>query len=302
MMRAARFGRHRNAKGGPMQKLSVGFALLTLCLLPAAARAEKNSAMDHTMAAMAEQHRHDKPAATAAATTPPAQEVTGADVVYAQVGGKPVHGYLARPKSAKGPLPGLIVIQEWWGLNDNIRNMAKRLAGEGYTALAVDLYGGRTADTPEKAQELMGAVLKDTAPAEDNLKQAYAFLESHEKAPKIGVIGWCFGGGWSLQTALLFPDKIDAAVIYYGHLVTDKAKLAPLKMPILGFFGGQDKSIPVASVQEFEKALKDLGKNVEIHIYDDAGHAFANPSGGSYNAKAAADSWQRTTAFLKKNL
>jgi len=288
-----------------MQKLSVLFTLLTLCLLPATARtarADERSAMDDTMERMAEQHQHDKPTATAAATTPPAQEVTGEEVVYGQVGGQPVRGYLARPKSGKGALPGLIVIHEWWGLNDNVRNMAKRLAGEGYTALAVDLYGGQTADTPAKAQALMGAVLKDLQPGEENIKQAYSFLETQQKAPRIGVIGWCFGGGWSLQTALLFPEKIDATVIYYGHLVDDKAKLAPLKMPVLGFFGGKDQSIPVATVQSFEKTLKDLGKSVEIHIYDDASHAFANPSGGSYNPKAAEDSWKRTTAFFKAHL
>lgn len=288
-----------------MQKLFTAFTLLALCLLPATARTARAGAgsdMDPAMDRMAEQHQHDKPTATAAATTPPAQEVGGEEVVYAQVGGKPVRGYLARPKGAKGALPGLIVIHEWWGLNDNVRNMARRLAGEGYTALAVDLYGGQTADTPDKAQALMGTVLKDTTPAEENLKQAYSFLETRQKAPRIGVIGWCFGGGWSLQTALLLPDKIDATVIYYGHLVTGKAELAPLKMPILGFFGGKDRSIPVTTVREFEKTLKDLGKSVEVHVYEDASHAFANPSGGSYNPKAAEDSWKRTTAFLKKNL
>jgi carboxymethylenebutenolidase len=281
-----------------MKKLYLSLAVLALCLAPAAARADEKSDADK----MAEQHKHDKPTATAAATTPPAREVTGEDVVYATVGGKPVHGFLARPKAAKGPLPGLIVIHEWWGLNDNIRGMAKRLAGEGYAALAIDLYGGQTADNPDKAKELMGAVLKDTAPGMDNVKQAYSFLETREKAPKIGVIGWCFGGGWSLQTALLLPDKIDATVIYYGHLETDKAKLAPLKMPVIGFFGGKDQGITVESVRAFEKAMKEEGKSVEIHIYDDANHAFANASGGAYNPKAAEDAWKRTTAFLKKNL
>jgi carboxymethylenebutenolidase len=254
------------------------------------------------MEKMAQEHKHDKPAATASATTPPAQEVTGEDVVYATVAGKPVKGYLARPKNAKGPLPGIIVIQEWWGLNDNIRQMAKRLAGEGYTALAVDLYGGAVAETPDKAMELMKAVLANTAQGSENVRQAYDYLETRQKAPKIGVIGWCFGGGWSLQTALLLPEKIDATVIYYGHLEMDKAKLGLLKMPVLGFFGGKDQSIPPASVHEFEKALKDLGKPVEIHIYEDANHAFANPSGGAYNEAAAKDSWQRTVAFLAKNL
>jgi carboxymethylenebutenolidase len=279
----------------------MAWGLLLLCLAPAVVAGERSD-MDKDAAKMAEQHKHDKPTATAAATAAPAQAVTGEDVVYATVGGKPVHGYLARPKAAKGPLPGLIVIHEWWGLNDNIRGMARRLAGEGYTALAVDLYGGQTADTPDKAKELMGAVLKDTAAGADNVKQAYAYLTTHEKAPRVGAIGWCFGGGWSLQTALLLPDKVAADVIYYGHLETDKAKLSPLKMPILGFFGGKDQSIPVSSVREFEKDLKELGKSVEVHVYDDADHAFANASGGNYNAKDAEDAWKRTTAFFRKNL
>jgi len=285
--------------------LSLALAVLALSLAPAAIWADERNAMDPT-AAMAEQHKHDKPSATAAATAAPAQEVTGEEVVYATVGGKPVRGYLARPdsskKPSKGPLPGLIVIHEWWGLNDNIRSMAKRLAGEGYTALAVDLYGGQHAETPDKAKELMGAVNQNSAAALDNLKQAYDFLATKEKAPKIGVIGWCFGGGWSLQTAILLPDTIKATVIYYGRPETDKAKLATLKMPILGLYGAKDQAFPVATVRELEKNLKDLGKDAEFHIYDDADHAFANPSGGNYNAKAADDAWKRTTAFLKKNL
>jgi carboxymethylenebutenolidase len=282
--------------------LTLGLAMLATAAVRAEERSATDKTMDQTMDKMAAQHQHDKPAATAAATAAPAQEVTGEDVVYGEVGGKPVRGYLARPKNAKGALPGLIVIQEWWGLNDNIRNMAKRLAGEGYTALAVDLYGGQNADTPDKAQELMKAAMGNMAAGDQNVKAAYNYLETKEKAPKIGAIGWCFGGGWSLRTALLLPDKVDADVIYYGHLEADPAKLATLKMPVIGFFGGKDQSIPVASVREFEKAMKDAGKNVEIHVYDDASHAFANPSGGNYNAAAAEDAWKRTTAFLKKHL
>jgi carboxymethylenebutenolidase len=273
-------------------------SLLTLILMPAVSHADEKSDLER----MAQEHKHDKPAATAAATTPPAQEVTGEEVVYATVVGKPVKGYLARPKNAKGPLPGIIVIQEWWGLNDNIRQAAKRLAGEGYTALAVDLYNGQVAETPEKATELMKASMNRMPESEENLRQAYTYLETKQKAPKIGVIGWCFGGGWSLGTAMLLPDKIDATVIYYGRLETDKAKLGKLQMPVIGFFGGKDQGIPVAGVKAFESAMKELGKPVEIHIYDDANHAFANPSGGNYNEAAAKDSWQRTVAFFAKNL
>jgi len=269
-----------------------------LLFVPAAACADEKTDLDK----MAAEHAHDAPQPTVAATTPPAQEVTAEEVVYGEAGGKPLHGTLARPKNAKGPLPGLIVIHEWWGLNDNIRQMAKRLAGEGYTALAVDLYGGQVAEQPDRAMQLMKGVQENPGPAEANLRAAYEYLETKQKAPKIGVIGWCFGGGWSLNTALLLPDKIDATVIYYGHLETDKEKLRPLRMPVIGFFGGKDQSIPPDSVRAFEKAMKELGKDVRVYIYNDASHAFANPSGGNYNATAARDAWTKTTAFLANHL
>ncbi|HEY7215290.1 MAG TPA: dienelactone hydrolase family protein [Thermoanaerobaculia bacterium] len=270
---------------------------LVLLLLPAMARADERSTMDR----MAQEHQHDKPAATQAAKEEPAQPVNAEDVTYGEVGGKPLHGYLARPRAARGALPGLIVIQEWWGLNDNMKAMTRRLAGEGYQALAVDLYGGQVADTPDAATKLMNAVLQNRAAGEENIRRAVAFQEG-KGVTKLGVIGWCFGGGWSLATTLLAPDKIDATVIYYGHLETDPAKLATIKSPILGFFGAQDQSIPVATVKEFESALKKLGKPVEIHVYEGAGHAFANPSGGNYRPEAAKDSWQRTVAFFARHL
>ena len=270
---------------------------LVLLFLPAMARADERSTMDR----MAQEHEHDKPVATQAATAEPAQPVNAEEVTYGEVGGKPLRGYLARPTPAKGALPGLIVIHEWWGLNDNIRAMTRRLAGEGYQALAVDLYGGEKADNPDAAMKLVNAVMQNRAPAEESLRRAAAYLEG-KGAPRVGVIGWCFGGGWSLATALLVPEKIDATVIYYGHLETDPAKLATIKSPILGLFGAEDKSIPPASVHEFESALMKLGKPVEIKIYDGAGHAFANPSGGNYRPEAAQDAWQRTTVFLARHL
>jgi carboxymethylenebutenolidase len=288
-----------------MTQRAVLALLLALVLGPACAHAQgkpKDDTEKTDLERMAQEHQHDKPAATEAATLPPAREVTAQEVTYGEVGGKALHGFLARPKDAKGPLPGLIVFHEWWGLNDNIRQMTKRLAGEGYAALAVDLYGGAVADNPDKAKELMTASLGNKPALEEEVRKAYEYLETKEKAPKIGVIGWCFGGGWSLNTALLLPDKIDATVIYYGHLETDRDKLAKLRMPIAGFFGAEDQGIPVASVREFEKTLKELGKSVEIQVYDGAGHAFANPSGTAYRPEAARDAWQRTTKFLARYL
>jgi carboxymethylenebutenolidase len=251
---------------------------------------------------MAEEHVTDTPVASALTTLEPARPVTGATVTYATVDGKPAEGYLARPSEGEGPWPGIIVIHEWWGLNDNIRATTRRLAGEGYAALAVDLYGGKSAETAEEARGLVQAALENTRANDANLEQAYEYLTTKERCPKVGVIGWCFGGGFSLQTALLMPDKINACVIYYGHLETAEAKLRPLQMPILGIFGSEDQSIPVEQVRAFQQTLEKLGKHVEIHVYEGAHHAFANPSGTRYDATAAADAWEKTIAFFTANL
>ena len=255
---------------------------------------------------MAQAHQHDVPAPTPAAMAEPARPVTAEDTVYGTLADHSLHGYLALPLNqpkvpAAAARPALIVIHEWWGLNDNIRAMTRRLAGEGYTALAVDLYGGKSATTPDLAKELMGAVMQHPETAVANLKQAHEYLKKLG-APRIGVIGWCFGGAWSLQTAIEIPDGIQAAAAYYGRPETDKDRLSRLKAPVIGFYGADDQSIPVASVRAFEALAKQLGKSVEIHLYPGAGHAFANPSGTNYRPEAAADAWKRTVAFFKQHL
>ena len=251
---------------------------------------------------MAEQHQDDAPVATEAALMEPAQAVTSQSVEYATVNGQSVTGFLAQPATATDPLPGIITIHEWWGLNDNIQSMTERLAGEGYRVLAVDLYSGQIADQRDQARQLMQSVMQNPASAEENLVQAYNYLVNEQQATAVGSIGWCFGGAWSLNTGLLLPEDLDAMVIYYGRLQTDPDVLAPLTMPIAGFFGGQDQGIPVSDVEAFEAALTELGKSAEIHIYEDADHAFANPSGNRYNPEAAADAWEKTTAFFARTL
>lgn len=280
-----------------IRQLLSALTLAAIAAVPALA-----AGMDDATAKMHEAHQHDAPVPSAATEIAPKVPVDGADVVYATVGGQQVKGYLARPKDAKSPLPALIVIHEWWGLNDNIRAMARRLAGEGYTALAVDLYGGQAAADPDAATKLMQGVMANPSAANENLKAAYEFLKAHEKAPKVGTIGWCFGGGWSLATALLLPDKVSATVMYYGRVVTDPKLLAPLQMPILGLFGGADQSITEADVKAFEAALQSAGKKASIKIYPGAKHAFANASGKSYDPVAATDAWKLATAFLAANL
>jgi len=250
---------------------------------------------------MATEHRNDAPVANPMSQAAPAAQITEGDVVYATVDGQPVTGFLARPSDGRDG-PGLIVIHEWWGLNDNIRAMARRLAGEGYTALAVDLYGGQVAGDRDTAYALMKATNAAPAAAEDNLGQAYEYLKTELGAPSVGSVGWCFGGAWSLNTALLLPDSLDAAVIYYGHLQNDPKRLATLDMPILGLFGGEDQGIPLESVEAFSATLEELGKDATIVIYPGADHAFANPSGTNYQPEAAEQAWGVTLEFLAENL
>ncbi|MTI88837.1 MAG: dienelactone hydrolase family protein [Balneolaceae bacterium] len=246
---------------------------------------------------MMEEHAEDKPVANKAWYEPEAP-VDTQSVVYAKIDGKQVNGYLAQPEGAPGDAPGIIVIHEWWGLNDNVKMMTRRIAAEGYTALAVDLYKGQVAESPEDARTYMSGVMDDMSASTENLKAAYQYLDEQHKASKVGTIGWCFGGGMSLTAALTLPAKIDLAVIYYGRLVTDKDQLRLLEMPVIGFFGGADQGIPVATVKEFETALDSAGVENEIYIYKNAGHAFANPSGNNYQKAAAEDAWYKTVEFL----
>lgn len=207
--------------------------------------------------------------------------------------------YLSLPEGATGPVPAVIVIHEWWGLNAHIEHWADRLAAEGYAALAVDLYGGQSATTPENAMALMKAV--DPAVASKILTQAQGFLreDARIQAPKVASIGWCFGGGWSLRAALALP--LDAAVVYYGRVITDEEALAKLEGKLLGVFGNQDQGIPPKDVDAFEAALRKLGKDARILRYD-ANHAFANPSSGRYDAPAAEKAWTEVRAFLRAEL
>ena len=204
----------------------------------------------------------------------------------------------------KGPFPALIVIHEWWGLNGWVKDQASKLADEGYESLAIDLYRGKVATTPDMAHELMRGVPDDRA--NRDLKAAFQFLQSQPnvKKDRIGAIGWCMGGGYALDVALDEPT-LAADVINYGHLVTDSAEIKKINAPILGLFGGLDQGITPDDVHKFEAAMKQQGKKVDIKVYDDAGHAFENPDNKNtpgYRPPDAADAWQRTITFLAEYL
>jgi carboxymethylenebutenolidase len=216
-------------------------------------------------------------------------------------GDETVQAVLYTP-SGKGPFPALIVIHEWWGLNDWVKDQASKLADQGYEALAIDLYRGKVATTPDMAHEIMRGVPEDRA--KRDLHAAFEFLQSQPNVKKnrIGAIGWCMGGGYALDVALDEPT-LAADVINYGHLATDPAAIQKINAPILGLFGGQDQGITPDDVHKFEAAVKQAGKRIDIKIYDDAGHAFENPNNKTgYRAADAADAWQRTVTFLAENL
>ena len=251
--------------------------------------------------AMSREHTADSNEPSPAAEIELVHAVDSETLPYADVDDELAYGYLAYPSGMVEALPAVVMIHEWWGLNDNVRAMANRLAAEGYMVLAVDLYGGETAATPAEARRKMLDVVENPGIARENLRQALGFLKT-AGAPAIASLGWCFGGGWSLNAAMLFPEDVDASVIFYGQVTDDAEKLHAIDGPLLGLFGAEDRGIRVESVKAFEAALQRLRKEHEIHIYPGVGHAFANPTGNNYNSDAADDAWQRTVDFLAANL
>jgi carboxymethylenebutenolidase len=224
---------------------------------------------------------------------------------------KNVEGYLAMPDGegparasrAGGQYPGLILIHEWWGLNDNIKGLAEDFAKQGYVALAVDLYNGENASTSEQAAALAGAVRSDVEGAFENLNAAVAYLGGlkNVNSDSLASVGWCFGGGWAYEMAAN-DLRIDASVMYYGRFSPDD-DLSMMRADILGHFGGEDTSIKVDDVKQFEAKLKTLEGDHTVFIYPNAGHAFANEDNkDAYNSEAAELAWKRTIEFLAKEL
>jgi carboxymethylenebutenolidase len=211
-----------------------------------------------------------------------------------------IEGFLAVPEKP-GRYPGVIVIHEWWGLNDWVKEQTQKIAEQGYVVLAVDLYRGKTATDPNEAHELMRGLPQDRAVRD--MQAAFDYLAARKDVTgRIGSVGWCMGGGYSLQLAIHQP-RLAACVVNYGALPTDPNDIQQIGAPVLGNFGGQDHGITPADVKAFQKSLTALGRYVDIKIYDDAGHAFENPNNQTgYKPADAADAWARTIAFLKKAL
>ena len=223
------------------------------------------------------------------------------DEVTYRSGDETVKALLYLPRG-NGPFPALVVIHEWWGLNDWVKEQASNLADRGYATLAIDLYRGQVATTPDQAHEIMRGVPEDRA--NRDLLAATAYLRSLKaiNPKRVGAIGWCMGGGYALDLAVLDPH-LKVAVINYGHLASERSTLRKIHATILGIFGGQDRGIPLSDVRKFEKQMEALDKSVQIQIYPDAGHAFENPNNkDGYRADDAAKAQKITLEFLARNL
>jgi carboxymethylenebutenolidase len=210
-------------------------------------------------------------------------------------------GWLQAP-SSPGKHPALLVIHEWWGLDDWIKEDVARFASHGYLALAVDLYRGHATHDPGEAHELMRGLPEDRAM--EDMKSAFDWLAARPDvdAQRIGVIGWCMGGGYALALAVAEP-RVRAAVVNYGRLVTAPQKIEAIHAALLGNFAGQDRGIPPADVTAFAQTLKADHKDADIKIYDGAKHAFMNPNNkDGYDPAATQDAWSRIDAFLAGKL
>jgi len=212
--------------------------------------------------------------------------------------GTTASAYLATPTAGKGP--GVLVIQEWWGLVQHIKNVGDRLASEGFTALAPDMYHGQTASEPDEAGKLFMAL--NIVQAERDLRGAATYLEGHSSTAKLGVVGFCMGGQLALFAATLNPS-VGACVNFYGIHPNVKPDYTKLTGPVLGLFAEKDSFVTPQVAKDVDAAIRKAGKQSEIHIYPGVDHAFFNDDRPDvYNQAAAADAWRRTLAFFRQHL
>jgi len=236
----------------------------------------------------------------AAASPGPATEadLTTGVVEYPDADGETLMGYLAYPTGGEAR-PAVVVIQEWWGLNDHIKDVTNRFAREGFVALAPDLYHGAVTTEPDEARKLVMELSMPEAVQE--IQQAIAFLQQQDyvRGDEVGIVGFCMGGGLVLQTALQ-EDDLGAGVSFYGSPLRPEEALG-VKAPILSFIGTAD-NIPVSGVEAMHTAFDSAGIENELHVYEGAQHAFFNDTRPSYDPDASADAWRRTLSWFRGHL
>ncbi len=230
------------------------------------------------------------------------REIISENLPYAEIGDGLVYGHFAIPADMIDPLPAVVIVHDWFGLNQTVRSAAERLAGDGFIVLAVDLFRGRTADTVGLARELEIDVIENTRLAEDNLRQAIDFIRISSGAPSIAIVGYGFGGGWALRTALASPDRLDAAVSFYGQVITDEDQLAEARVPFLGFFSASDRAVPVQTVREFEASMRSLEKEASVNILEDVRRGFVDVASENYDGAKAGEAWRTMVSFLTEQM
>jgi len=211
--------------------------------------------------------------------------------------GMKVSGYLAEPEGT--PKGGLIVIQEWWGLNDDIKGIADRYAAEGFLAFAPDMYHGTVASEPDEARKLAMSLERDLAAQE--IDAAIDWLKKTKGVSKVGVMGFCMGGGLTLATAIRPSSNVDAVHVYYGGGMPGEEQIATIKVPVMGSYGAEDQGIPEAQVNMLRDTLQRAGVPNDIKYYPGAKHSFFN-SGPAHNPTAAADSFERSVSWFNTHL
>ncbi len=211
-------------------------------------------------------------------------------------------GYLSEPDPDDFDIPrgGMIVIQEWWGLTDDICEIADRYAVEGYLAFAPDLYHGHVATEPDDARKHAMELERDVAAQE--VDAAIAWLKDEHGVGKVGAVGYCMGGGLALAAAMRPSSNVDAVHVYYGGGMPDYDQLKSIRVPVLGSYGAEDPGIPVEQVKDLERALQDAGVEHDITIYEGAGHAFFNETRPAYHEEAAMETWMKSIPWFNRHL
>jgi carboxymethylenebutenolidase len=213
--------------------------------------------------------------------------------------GMEISGYLSEPEDEEAAA-GLIVIQEWWGLTDDIKEIADRYAVEGYLTFAPDLYHGEVAVEPDEARKLAMAMERDIAAQE--IDQAIAWMKAEQGLAKVGCVGYCMGGGLTLATAIRPSSRVDAVHVYYGGGMPSAETIATIKVPVLGSYGAADAGIPKEQVDMLRETLEASGVPNDVTLYDGAEHSFFNDTRPAYHEQAAMDSWMKSVEWFERYL
>jgi carboxymethylenebutenolidase len=226
--------------------------------------------------------------------------MAGRNVEFASNGGR-ASGYLSAPASASGP--GVLVIQEWWGLNSHVRGLADRFAAEGFVALAPDLYHGQQTREPDEAGKLLMALNVEQAASDLRGAASYLLGQGGASGSRLGVVGFCMGGQLALYAGTVAPDQIGAVVDFYGIHPNVKPDWSKLQAPVLGLFAEKDDYVTPETVRDLEQQIQAAGKQIETHVYPGVDHAFMNDERPEvYSPDAASDAWRRTLSFFRAHL